>query len=141
LVRWWTEEASAKAVLILDGLSLRELPWLIQGAAQRGFQVQRMSAFGSELPGETNHFARALGFQSRSQLQNNSGGANHRLPKAITETVDLAWQDCSGLVDSSPNWVFWHHWPDCKLHDSSGAGQGLDALTRDAIAQLESEEF
>ena len=28
LVRWWAEPFSAKAVLILDGLSLRELPWL-----------------------------------------------------------------------------------------------------------------
>jgi hypothetical protein len=27
LVRWWAEPYSAKAVLILDGLSLRELPW------------------------------------------------------------------------------------------------------------------
>src|SRR6218665_2966668 len=27
LVRWWAEPFSPKAVLILDGLSLRELPW------------------------------------------------------------------------------------------------------------------
>ena len=26
---WWAEPYSAKAVLILDGLSLRELPWLV----------------------------------------------------------------------------------------------------------------
>jgi hypothetical protein len=32
LLRWWAEPFSAKAVLILDGLSLRELPWLLQGA-------------------------------------------------------------------------------------------------------------
>ena len=30
LIRWWAEPFSAKAVLILDGLSLRELPWLLR---------------------------------------------------------------------------------------------------------------
>ena len=40
LLRWWAEPFSAKAVLILDGLSLRELPWLLQGARERGLVVQ-----------------------------------------------------------------------------------------------------
>lgn len=42
---------SAKAVLILDGLSLRELPWLLQGAKERGFKLHEVSASASELPG------------------------------------------------------------------------------------------
>ena len=74
LLRWWAEPFSAKAVLILDGLSLRELPWLLQGARERGLTLHEVSANGSELPGETNEFARALGFASRSRLQNNGGG-------------------------------------------------------------------
>ena len=74
LARWWAEPYSAKAVLILDGLSLRELPWLLQGAKERGFMLHEISANASELPGETNQFAQALGFGSRSQLQNNGGG-------------------------------------------------------------------
>jgi len=141
LVRWWAEPYSAKAVLILDGLSLRELPWLLQGAKERGFTLHGVTANASELPGETNEFARALGFGSRSQLQNNGGGLAHRLQPATTECVDMPWQDCAGLVDASPNWVFWHHWPDSKLHDGSGAGQGLDILTRDAAEQLNSDDF
>ena len=40
LARWWVEPFSAKAVLILDGLSLRELPWLLQGAKERGFTIK-----------------------------------------------------------------------------------------------------
>src|SRR5690606_30796946 len=35
LTLWWAEPFSAKAVLILDGLPLRELPWLLQGAKER----------------------------------------------------------------------------------------------------------
>lgn len=141
LIRWWAEPYSAKAVLILDGLSLRELPWLLQGAKERGFTLHEISANASELPGETNEFARALGFSSRSQLQNNGGGLVHRLQPAYTESVDMPWKDCEGLINSTPNWVFWHHWPDSKLHDGSGAGQGLDTLTRDTSSQLSSDDF
>lgn len=141
LVRWWAEPYSAKAVLILDGLSLRELPWLLQGVKERGFTLHEATAYASELPGETNEFARALGFNSRSQLQNNGGGLLHKLQPAATECVDMPWKDCEGLVSGSPNWVFWHHWPDSKVHDGSGAGQGLDKLTRDAAAQLASNDF
>lgn len=141
LARWWDEPYTAKAVLILDGLSLRELPWLLQGAKARGYTLHGVTATASELPGETSEFARALGFNSRSQLQNNGGGLTHRLQPAATETVDMPWKDCEGLVSGSPNWVFWHHWPDSKLHDGSGAGHGLDALTRDAADQLSGEDF
>lgn len=141
LSRWWKEPYSAKAVLILDGLSLRELPWLLQGAKERGFTLHEVAANASELPGETNEFAKALGFGSRSQLQNNGGGLAHRLQPAATECVDMPWKDCEGLIDSAPNWVFWHQWPDNKVHDGSGAGQGLDTLTRDAADQLSSDDF
>jgi hypothetical protein len=141
LVRWWTQPYSAKAVLILDGLSLRELPWLLQGAKQHGFTLHEVSANASELPSETNEFAQALGFGSRSQLQNNGGGLAHKLQPAHTDSVDMAWKDCTGLIDSALNWVFWHHWPDSKIHDGSGAGQGLDMLTRNAAEQLCSDDF
>lgn len=141
LARWWAEPFSAKAVLILDGLSLRELPWLLQGAKERGFKLHEVSANASELPGETNEFARALGFGSRSQLQNNGGGLAHRLQPAQTESLDMPWKDCQGLVNGAPNWVFWHHWPDSKIHDAAVAGQGLDTLTKDAADQLTSDDF
>src|SRR5438034_790692 len=31
LASWWESTASGRAVLLLDGLSLREVPWLLQG--------------------------------------------------------------------------------------------------------------
>ena len=141
LVHWWAEPFSAKAVLILDGLSLRELPWLLQGAKEHGFTLHEVSAKASELPGETDEFARALGFSSRSKLQNNGGGLAHKLQQALTETVDLPWKDCEALINSTPNQIFWHHWPDAKLHDGSGAGQGLEPLTKDVAEQLSGVDF
>ena len=141
LVRWWGEPYSAKAVLILDGLSLRELPWLLHGAKDRGFTLHEVSANASELPAETNEFAQALGFSNRSQLQNNGGGLAHKLQPANTECVDYPWKDCAGLVNAAPNWVFWHHWPDSKVHGAAGAGQGLDILAHDAANQLSSDDL
>jgi hypothetical protein len=141
LARWWAEPYSAKAVLILDGLSLRELPWLLQGAKERNLKLHEVSANASELPGDTNEFARALGFGSRSQLQNNGGGLAHRFQPAQTESVEMPWKDCESLVDVAPNWIFWHHWPDSKIHDVAVAGQGLDALTKEAADQLRSDDF
>lgn len=147
LARWWAEpsygNSAARAVLVLDALSLRELPWLLQGAKERGFTLHSVTATASELPGETNEFARALGLATRSQLQANGGGLAHKLQPAQTETIDLPWKDCEGLVGSASgakNWVFWHHWPDAKLHDY-GAGQGLELLTKDAAQQLSSDDF
>lgn len=141
LQRWWAEPFAARAVLILDGLSLRELPWLLQGAQEHGFTLHEVSATGSELPGETDEFARALGFANRSKLQNNGGGLAHKLQPASTETVDLPWKDCEALIGSAPNQIFWHQWPDAKLHDGSGAGQGLELLTKDVAEQLSSDDF
>jgi hypothetical protein len=142
LMRWWAEPYSAKAILILDGLSLRELPWLLQGAKKHGFKMHgEIEVTASELPGETDEFAGALGFGSRSHIQNNGAGYSHKLQSTSTESVDIAWKDCGKLIDFSPNWVFWHHWPDSKLHDGSGAGQGLEMLTRDVAHQLSSDDF
>jgi len=145
LARWWAAATDgtgdARAVLILDGLSLRELPWLLQGARERGYTLNQVGVTASELPGATNEFARALGFSGRGQLQNNGGDLAHRLQTARTESLDLPWRDCVGLIDSAPNWLFWHHWPDSQVHDGDGAGQGLDTLTRAIADQLGGDDF
>lgn len=141
LVRWWAEEPGAKAVLLLDGLSLRELPWLLHGAMRRGYTVHATQATLCERPGHTQPFAKALGFAGRSALAHNGAGAAHRLHGARTECAALPWADCAALVDAHPHWVFWHEWPDRQMHDGAGAGQGLDLLTRHVAEQLTSDAF
>ncbi len=39
LIEWWAAQSSGRAVLILDGLSLREAPWIVHGATAHGFEV------------------------------------------------------------------------------------------------------
>jgi hypothetical protein len=141
LVSWWESQASGRAVLILDGLSLREVPWILQGAAARGYVVRSARVTGSELPSDTNSFARALGFPQRSALENDQAGSGHKLAGARTDSVQIPFKDCVRLIGPEPRWVLWHHWPDVRLHALSEAGQGLNVLTNEVQAQLTSDDF
>ena len=141
LVSWWSTRHEGHAVLILDALSLREIPWILQGAEERGYTVHRAKATAAELPADTTPFAKALGFSQRSSLENNGAGGSHRLPGARTETVGMPWEDCTKLVGAEPHWVLWHHWPDNRVHDLSVAGQGIETLTNEIVSQLTSDGF
>ena len=141
LIDFWHSTPDGKAILVLDGLSLRESPWLQAQAKQRGFQVLKQGCRTSELPGETTAFAKALGFGQRSLLSNNGAGASHPFAGAVTESSDLPWHDCIALVSAKPNIVFWHHWPDNRLHDNSAPGAGLPKHLREVRAGLMSDDF
>jgi len=140
IAHWWAERSTGKAVLILDGLSLREAPWILYGAKERGFQVSARVT-GAELPGDTTPFARALGFGQRSDLENNRASRTHRLQGAQTDCVNLPWVDCLNLIGLEPNWVLWHQWPDTRIHAFSDPGKGLGSLATEAASQLTSPEF
>jgi len=141
LIAWWNQQSSGKAILVLDALSLREVPWILNGAKENGFTVHSAKATGAELPADTTPFAKALGFTQRSSLENNGAGNSHKLTGATTESTDIPWQDCAEIIGSQPDWVFWHHWPDHCLHDHDDPGQGLTTLTQEAQQHLGGEDF
>lgn len=141
LVSWWEAQTGGCAVLILDALSLREAPWILAGAEKRGYKIHKACATGAELPADTTPFAKALGFAQRSSLANNGASSTHRLVGARTESVDIAWKDSADIVGSEPNWVFWHHWPDHRLHDHDEPGKGLSTLTREVRDNLSGDDF
>lgn len=140
LADWWAQQPTGKAVLILDGLSLREAPWILYGAKERGFQVSA-KVTGAELPGDTTPFAKALGFGQRSDLENNRASRTHLLQGAQTDCVDLPWVDCLNLIGLEPNWVLWHQWPDSRIHDFADPGKGLGSLATEAASKLTSSDF
>lgn len=141
VIDFWNSANGGKAVLILDGLSLRESPWLMQEAKRRGFNVQQAGVRGSEIPSDTTSFARALGFSQRSTLENNGAGLAHRLSGARTESMDAAWDYCLDWIASAPAIVLWHHWPDERIHDFAEPGDGFQKLCREAQEQLTSDSF
>ena len=141
IIDFWNGTHGGKAVLILDGLSLRECPWLLEQAAARGYKLQEVGARGTELPPETTPFANALGFAQRSSLENDGAGSSHKLKGAFTVSCDLPWKDCVDLIGSQQCVVFWHHWPDERMHKLAEAGAGLHRLAKETHAGLESDDF
>lgn len=140
LANCWAKRSPGRAILVLDALSMREAPWLLKEASERGFAVHTGQVTGAEIPADTTPFAKALGYGQRSALESN-GGKSTRFPGAATECVDLPWGDCVGLVPSSPDIVFWHRWPDIRLHELDDPGEGLERLSEEAAEGLKSDEF
>ena len=140
LKAFWQRQTTPKAILILDALSLREAPWILESAQQRGYTVHCAGATASELPGDTTPFARAMGFGQRTRLQNNQGNSA-AFPEAFTESTDLPWVDCASLIKADPNIIFWHHWPDERMHHLAEQGAGYRVLAKEAAAVLTGDEF
>ena len=138
LVQFWDSNPEGRAILILDGLSLRESPWLLTESERRGYKIRQAGCRASELPAETTPFAKRLGFSQRSSLDNNGAGSAHRLKGATTDCGDLNWLDCVNLIGSQTGFVFWHHWPDVRLHEP---GASLHKLAKEACQSLTSDDF
>ena len=141
LKKWWVEADHGRAVLILDAFSLREVPFLLEQAKLRGYKICEAKPLGSELPADTTPFAKALGFSQRSSLSNNQAGSKHAFPGARTESAEIDWLACADLIGSEPDWVFWHHWPDHRLHDHDSPGKGLTTLSAESEQHLTSDSF
>ncbi len=107
---------SGKAVLILDALSLRELPILMGAAEARGIQPIQVKVTGSECPSTTDHFAKSLGLPSRSALANDGKPGTFALfgGDCYTDVVSMPFEDCA--VPPTPNLVIWHSWLDDLIH-------------------------
>ncbi len=140
IIEFWQQTVGGKAVLILDGLSLREVPWLLAGATEHGFTVQRAEPRATELPSDTTAFAKAIGFATRSKLENDGTSSPH-LPGARTDSHNLPWASCAASLQSASAVVLWHHCLDALLHQLSGPGDGLRALTQKAREHFTSPDF
>lgn len=129
---------SGKAVLILDALSLRELPILMGAAEARGIQPVQVKVTGSECPSTTDHFAKSLGLPSRSALANDGKPGTFALfgGDCYTDVVSLPFEDCAVLP--TPNLVIWHSWLDDLIH----LQQKLpDQIASIATSTLQSDGF
>jgi hypothetical protein len=138
LKHWANKGALGKAVLILDALSLRELPILLGAAEARGIKPVQVRVTGSECPSTTDQFAKALGFPSRSALDNDGKPGTFALfgGNCYTDVVSHPFEDCA--VPPSPNLMIWHSWLDDLIH----LQQKLpDQISNIATATLQSDGF
>ena len=116
MLKDWTSQGTGKAVLILDALSLREMPILLSAAAVRGVTPLLVNVTGSECPSTTDQFAKAIGLSSRSALANDTkpGAFSLFAGNCYTDVVSMPFEDCA--VPPSPNIVIWHTWLDDLIH-------------------------
>lgn len=137
---FWNATGGGRAVLILDGLSLRELPWLLTGAQAHGFTIHTARPTGAELPCVTTSFARAIGAAQRSALESEAP-SGFKLAGAKTAVFDHPFEECADALPNNPNLFIWHLWPDKRLHDLAGPGAGLSKLALEAKDMLCSDGF
>jgi hypothetical protein len=133
ILKDWTNQGSSKAVLILDALSLRELPILLGAAAARGIKPFQVNVTGSECPSTTDQFAKAIGIPSRSALANNSKPRTFLLfgGNCYTDVVSMPFEDC--VVPPSPNIVIWHSWLDDLIHLQTKLPDQIASLASSAL--------
>ena len=116
ILRNWTHQGSGKAVLILDALSLREMPILLGATSARDIIPINVEVTGSECPSTTDQFAKSLGVSSRSALTNNTKPGTFNLfeGNCFTDVVSMPFEDCP--VPPTPNILIWHTWLDDHIH-------------------------
>ena len=120
-LKQWFEQPSGdagKAVLVLDALSLRELPAFLGGAKARGIEDVKVRVTGAEAPSDTDQFAKALGAPNRGSLKNNNAPAAFALSDegCHTDVLSYPFADCLGSVPNERNVFVWHTWLDDLIH-------------------------
>ena len=142
---WVAPSASAgTAVLILDGLSLRELPLIVTTACKHGAAPVRVIVRGSEVPSETEGFAAALGLSSRSKLFNNQPPQSFLFAgqDVHTDVLEEPFADCVARVPAKARIFLWHKWPDEPLiHLYAERPDGGAVVAAEVKRALASDDF
>jgi hypothetical protein len=143
---FWTAASAngGTAVLILDALSLRELPLIVAAAQKRSIQVTSVAVRGSQVPSESDQFAHALGLPSRSKLFNNQppqsfvfGGVD-----VHTDVWEDPFQDCAARVPAKARLFIWHKWPDEPvIHLNAERPDGEAVVAAEAKRTIASDGF
>ena len=130
---WVSAPGVGTAVLVLDALSLRELPLIVTAGKERGLDPVCIEVRASEVPTETDRFAEALGLPSRSKLYNNNAPDSFVFtgPDVHTELLESPFADCVATIPTTPRLFIWHKWPDeplIHLHEDQKDGPAVVAV-------------
>lgn len=119
LIEWWNNQTSSsnRAVLILDAMSLRELAPLLGGAQAREIEPISVDIAGSEVPSDTDQFAKALGVNARTNLKDNRAPGNFALSGQVyTDVISTPFEDSISSIPNENNILIWHSWLDDLIH-------------------------
>lgn len=138
---WWCSTVGqGRAILILDGVSLRELFIILQAAQSRQITPTRIDVTGAEIPSDSNAFAKSLGISGRHCL------ANSGAPSGFCFAADSPWtdvqnhpfEDAAAAIPPQPNVIVWHTWLDDFLEVPS---RKPDQVYRVAEQELQGDGF
>jgi len=134
----WTSQSTGKAVLIVDALSLREMPLILAAAEERDIAPTQVKITGSESPTTTDQFAISLGASSRSALTHDGKPKGFALfgSNCRTDVLSTPFEDCPVLPE--PNLVIWHTWLDNLLHVQKKAP---DVIAKATATAFQSDGF
>lgn len=134
----WAVGSTEKSVLILDALSLRELPIIVGAAKNRGIEFRKIAVTGSECPSSTDQFAKSLGLPSRSALAHDGKPGTFALfdGGCYTDVLSLPFEDCA--VPPKPHIVIWHSWLDDLIHLQKKLPDQIASM---ALSTLQSDGF
>lgn len=141
---WSSATAAGTAILILDALSLREMPLIVGAAQKRGITPSRVEVRGAQVPTETDRFAEALGVGQRTKLFNNKAPGTFIFggPDTHTDVLDAPFDDCVGSVPTTPRMFLWHRWPDEPLiHLHQDKSDGHQIVANETKKQIGSDGF
>lgn len=132
------QQGNGSAVLIIDALSLRELPYILAAAKERQIELANVKITGAECPSTTDKFAAGLGIPSRASL------ASDKKPKDLplfandchTDVLKMPFEDCE--IKPAPNIFLWHTWLDDLIHVQKSAP---DVVNRQAAREFQSDGF
>lgn len=129
---------TGRAVLIIDALSLRELPIILGAAEARSIPLATVATTGAECPSTTDQFAKSIGVSSRSALANDTKPASFKLFNAplYTDVLSLPFDDCP--VPPVTNIFIWHTWLDDLIHLQNKLP---DQIAANASTVLQSDGF
>ena len=134
----WTSRGNGKAVLIVDALSLREMPLILAAAEARDITPSSAAITGAQSPTTTDQFAMSLGASSRAALAHDGKPKGFALfgGNCRTDVLSLPFEDCP--VPPEPNLVIWHTWLDDLLHVQK---KSPDAASKAAMSAFQSDGF
>ena len=121
------------AILIMDALSLREMPIILKEAEKRGIQTKADVTF-SEAPSDTDTFAQALGVASRAQFEDDGKTSGFKLfagEECYTDSKGIAFEDV--YIPPAPNVFIWHSYLDDQIHNGR-SGTELEKLCHDTFS-------
>jgi hypothetical protein len=142
LQEWWLDNAnpvSGRAVMIMDALSLRELPLLLDIFAQKHIVPRAVRATAAEVPTETTPFARALNLSARSRLTDSSMLPTNFVLASddlFTAVLDQSFADCVAQLSPRRDIVIWHSWLDDHLHAHAQNAQTVERIIHSGLTGI-----